>query len=301
MKILTLTMNPCIDRTLWVENFDSPPLYTEMISGGKGLNVARVLTELGEDCIAVAPCGGESGDLFASLARSEGINLSCVPVSGKVRTIDTYVRKGDYAQRVVRENGMNLSDAELSLIKSTVLSLLGECAVLAICGSASCTGGARLIHELIGEAKKMGVRTLLDSNGEALRLGADALPDVLKINEKELEQLVGASDDPLHSEALTLTMQKGIGRIILTLGERGCAQYLYEQTSFCPAPKIDCINAVGSGDCFTAAWLHAQVRGFSDDGALMLANAAGSLNAMQFPAARIKKEELERFIGFRWC
>ncbi len=301
MKILTLTMNPCIDRTLWVDHFDAPPIRIEKISGGKGLNVARVLTELGEDCIAVAPCGGESGEVFASLARSEGINLMPVPVSGKVRTIDTYVRKSDYAQRVVREDGMNLSEAELSAIKSTVLSLLCECTVLAVCGSASCAGGARLIRELIEEAKKMGVRTLLDSNGEALTEGVKALPDVLKINEKELSQILGASDDPLHGEALTLTTQKGIGRVILTLGERGCAQYLWEQTSFCPAPKIDCINAVGSGDCFTAAWLHAQICGFSDDGALMLACAAGALNAIQFPAARITKAELEQFVGFRWC
>ena len=146
----------------------------------------------------------------------------------------------------------------------------------------------------------MGVRTLLDSNGEALTEGTKALPDVLKINEKELSQLIGPSSDPLHAEALTLTTQKGIGRVILTLGERGCAQYLWEQTSFCPAPHIECVNAVGSGDCFTAAWLHAQMRGFSDDGALMLGCAAGALNALHFPAATITKEALEQFVGFRW-
>lgn len=300
MKILTLTLNPCIDRTLWVDEFDAPPVRTEKMSGGKGINVARVLTALGEDCIAVTYAGGNTGAEFESLARSEGISLIAVPVSGKTRVIDTYVRTGDFSQRVEREKGPVLTENELAAIRQTVLSLLPSCAVLAVCGSASCAGGALLIRELIERAKAMGVRTLLDSNGEALTEGAKAIPDVLKINEQELSQLVASTDDPLHPEAGILTTERGIGRVLLTLGERGCAQYLWEQASFCPAPKIDCVNPVGSGDSFTAAWLHAQIRGFSDDGALMLANAAGAANALQFPAAKITRSDVEKIVGFQW-
>ena len=300
MKIVTLTLNPCVDRTLWVEDFDKEPVRIEKMSGGKGINVARVLTALHEDCVAVTYSGGDAGREFEELARGEGINLIAVPVAGNTRTIDTYARLSDYEQRVVREKGPVLSEEELASIKQAVVDLLPSCAVLAVCGSASCPGGARLIHELIACAKAMGVRTLLDSNGEALTEGAKAVPDVLKVNEAELAQLLGPSDDAMHSEASRLTIEQGIGRVILTLGERGCVQYLWEQSSFCPAPKIECVNAVGSGDCFTAAWLHAQIRGFSDDGALMIASAAGAANARQFPAAKITKEDIENIVGFHW-
>lgn len=299
MKIVTLTLNPCVDRTLWVDDFDKVPVRVEKMSGGKGINVARVLTALGEDCVAVTYSAGEAGKEFEALARSEGINLIAVPVSGNTRTIDTYARISDYKQRVVRESGPMLNECELEAIRKTVMELLPSCAVLAVCGSASCSGGARLIRELIAHAKRMGIRTLLDSNGEALIEGTEAIPDVLKLNESELAQLLGSSDDPLHAEAGKLT-KKGIGRVLLTLGERGCAQFLWEQSAFCPAPKIECINAVGSGDCFTAAWLHAQIRGFSDDGALLIASAAGAANAMQFPAAKITKADIEKIVGFQW-
>ncbi len=301
MKIITLTLNPCVDRTLWVEDFDQAPIRIDKMSGGKGVNTARVLTALGEDCIAVTYSAGETGQEFEGLAREEGINLVTVPVSGNTRTIDTYARLSDYEQRVQREAGPILTEDEIDSIRQTVLRLLPGCAVLAVCGSASCIGGARLIAELIRHAKLMGVRTLLDANGEALTEGVEAVPDVLKVNEAELAQLLGPSDDPMHPEASRLTMEKGIGRVILTLGDRGCVQYLWEQSSFCPAPKIRCINAVGSGDCFTAAWLHAQIRGFSDDGALMIASAAGAANAMQFPAAKITKSDIEAITGFSWC
>ena len=300
MRIVTLTLNPCIDRTLWVEDFGREPLRIEKMSGGKGINAARVLSALHEDCVAVTYSAGDTGREFEELARSEGIHLIAVPVAGKTRTIDTYARISDHEQKVVREAGPVLTEEELAKIREAVRSLLPGCAVFAVCGSASCPGGAKLIRELIAEAKSMGVRTLLDANGEALLEGAEAIPDVLKVNESELSQLLGPSDDPMHAEASRLTTEKGIGRVILTLGERGCVQYLWEQSSFCPAPKIKCINAVGSGDCFTAAWLHAQIRGFSDDGALMIASAAGAANALQFPAAKISREDIENIVGFKW-
>ena len=293
-------MNPCIDRTLWVDRFGDPPIRIDRMSGGKGINVARVLTALGEDCTAITYSAGDTGKEFEELARSEGVRLIAVPVQGSTRIIDTYVRKDDYSQQVVRQAGPMLSEDELSSIRQTVVDQLSGCSILAVCGSASCSGGAHLIRELIETAKSMGVRTLLDSNGEALIEGAKAIPDVLKVNEDELSQLIDPSGDPLHSEASRLTTEQGIGRVLLTLGEHGCAQFLWEQASYCPAPKIDCINAVGSGDCFTAAWLHAQIRGFTDDGALLIASAAGAANAMQFPAAMITREDIEKITGFKW-
>ena len=268
------------------------------MSGGKGINVARVLSALGEDCIAVAPCGGEGGRLFSQLAISEGVQLISVPVSGNTRTIDTYARLSDYKQQVVREAGPELTNEEINSIRETVLANLNGCAVLAVCGSASCEKGVQLIYELILQAKARGVRTLLDSNGPALLEGAKAIPDVLKINESELAQLIDATDDPMHPEASRLTMEQGVGRVLLTLGERGCAQYLWEQVSFCPASKVECVNAVGSGDCFTAAWLHAQIRGFSDDGALLLANATFDIiNKIGWPEGRIPLSECAIYLA----
>ena len=300
MKILSLNMNSCLDRTYWVEEFGQEPVRMDEMSGGKGTNAARVLTQLGEDCIEISAAGGEAGRRFEDLARSEGVNLISIPLSGVTRTITTYVRIRDYAQQVVREKGPEMSGEEIDAIRQSVVQLLPECGILAVCGSSPSKKGNALICEMITLAKSMGIKTFLDASDDTLIETAPSGPDVLKINENEIVQLMGPSDDPMFSQAARLCEKFGIERVIITLGDRGCAQYSNGQTLFCPSPRVETINAVGSGDCFTAGWIHAQIRGFSDQGALMLACAAGAANAAQFPAAKITRADIEKIVGFTW-
>ena len=293
-------MNACLDRTYWVEEFGQQPVRMDEMSGGKGTNAARVLTKLGEDCIEISAAGGEAGRRFEELARAEGVNLISIPLEGVTRTITTYVRIRDYAQQVVREKGPEMTEAEIDAIRREVLKHLPECGILAVCGSSPCKRGNALIREMIACAKEMGIKTFLDASDDTLIETVPASPDVLKINEDEIVQLMGPSDDPMFSQAARLCEKFGIGRVIITLGDRGCAQYMDGQTLFCPSPKVKTINAVGSGDCFTAGWIHAQIRGFSDQGALMLACGAGAANAAQFPAAKITRADIEKIVGFAW-
>ena len=90
MDIVTLTLNPCLDRTIWVGDFGEPPAREDWQTGGKGVNVARVLSALGVDALAVCPLGGDSGAKFLELAAAEGVAVLPVPVAPDTRTIDTW-------------------------------------------------------------------------------------------------------------------------------------------------------------------------------------------------------------------
>ena len=300
MRILTLTLNPCVDRTLFVSSFGQTPCSTAEMSGGKGVNVARVLAKLGCDCVALAPCGGETGRLFARLARNEGVPLVEVPVAGRTRVVETTVKKDTFEQRVRFEPGPELTDGEIGRVREQALSLLPGCALLAVCGSSSCHKSALLARELIAKARASGVKTLLDSSGETLRLGVLAGPDVVKPNEKELAELTGApAGEYDQAAAAGQLLSLGVGRVLLSLGERGCVQFTPDQTDFCPAPRVTAVNPVGSGDCFVAGWLHAQLNGRSDRFALAEGCAAGAANAAVFPAAMIGKSDIESLLGYR--
>ena len=300
MQAVTLTLNPCLDRTLWVERFGEGPGTIACQSGGKGINVARVLAALGVDCAAVFPAGGETGARLIERVAAEGITARAVSVAAPTRVIDTWVRRADRAQRVDYVRGEPLSEAELDALEAELFRALGEGArVLAICGSASCEAAARRVPGIIRRAKAMGVAVLLDSNGPALLAGVEALPDLVKPNQKELETLVGRTVVPGEEADAALTLvERGVGGVLVSLGEAGCAYVRADGQYFCPAPKVETVNPVGSGDSFVAGFLYAVLRGYPDSTtALAIACAAGAANAAQFPAAMIGRAEIEALCG----
>ena len=299
MEAVTLTLNPCVDRTLWVEDFERPPLRIERQSGGKGLNVTRVLSALGVDCAAVFPAGGETGGDLLELAAAEGIRALPVPMRTPTRVIDTWVRERDCAQRVDYARGGPLSEAELDALEAKLFEILPGARVLAVCGSASCEAAAQRVPGILRRAREMGVATLLDSNGPALLEGVKGLPDIVKPNQKELESLLGREIAPGgEAEAALELLARGIGGALVSLGSAGCAYVRADGQYFCPAPKVEAVNPVGSGDSFVAGFLYGVLRGHADSGAaLAIACAAGAANAAMFPAARVGRREIEALCG----
>ena len=296
MSVITLTLNPCIDRTFWTEEHGGPVIASEQQTGGKGINVARVLGNLGQSAIAVCPLGGETGELFRKLAADEGITLADIETSVPTRLIDTYVRRRDNDQKVDYVRGGEYTEAELDALEEKLFSVLPGADMLAICGSASCEAAAKRVPSIIERARSMGVTVLLDSNGPALIYGAQAKPDMIKPNEDELFALTGIKDDP--AAAAAKLMETGVGNVLASLGKAGCMWAAQSSVDYCPAPQVDTVNPVGSGDSFVAGFIYAALRGCPPQMALMIANACGAANAAMFPAARITRSDVERLTGW---
>ena len=296
MSIVTLTLNPCIDRTYWVDEHGGPVVATELETGGKGINVARVLGNLGQAATAVCPLGGETGALFRSLAEAEGITLAAVETAVPTRIIDTYVRRRDNDQRVEYARGGEYTESELDALEERLFSCMADAEMLAICGSASCEAAARRVPGIIERAHAMGKTVLLDSNGPALTYGIAAKPDMIKPNEDELFALTGIKDDP-EAAAMKL-MEQGVGNVLASMGKSGCMWACQSSVEYCPAPKVETVNPVGSGDSFVAGFIYAALRGCQPQLALMIANACGAANAAMFPAARITRGDVETLLGW---
>lgn len=296
MDILTVTFNPCLDRTLWETERGDAPREIEIQTGGKGINVARVLGNLGISAVAVCPVGGDTGAAFTRLAAQEGIILSSVAVAAPTRVIDTHVRMGNYGQKVDYTRGGPLTEAELDHIEAAVDALLPSTQALAICGSASCEAAARRIPAIIARAKARSIPVLLDSNGPALLSGAAALPDLLKPNQAELTALTGMEETSPAARAL---IARGVKSVLASMGAGGCCYVTADSEIYCPAPRIEAVNAVGAGDSFVAGFLYASVKGYALETSLMIACAAGAANTAQFPAARITKKDVEAVLGWK--
>jgi fructose-1-phosphate kinase PfkB-like protein len=154
----------------------------------------------------------------------------------------------------------------------------------------SCDG---VYRELIARAGAEGLSTVLDSYGEAFRLGLESRPTLVKPNRSELEQTFGltlrSSED--YGAALR-TLLESASYALITDG--GAPFYAGSPGGLwrCTPPQVRAVNSTGSGDSMLAAVIWALAHGRSFEEALQLGAAAGASNAGVWQVAASSKEEI---------
>ena len=155
--------------------------------------------------------------------------------------------------------------------------------------------------ESIRELHRRGVRTVLDAEGQPLRLGVDAEPDLVSPNQREAEGLVGQEfhDDEDFLMALDAIAEQGARNVVLTQ-ESGCFGLVREERvvrrfrAF--APRLEALSAVRSGDVLLAGLLAARHEGAPPDEALRRAVAAGTASTLEVGAGRLDPREAARLV-----
>ena len=93
--ILTITLNPAIDKTIKVPNFRIGEDFREetihLSAGGKGINVSRVLNHLGVKNIASGFLGGRDGNYIKEQLKKERIKHAFCDISANTRTSLTII------------------------------------------------------------------------------------------------------------------------------------------------------------------------------------------------------------------
>jgi 1-phosphofructokinase len=284
--IVTLTLNPSLDRTVSVPSLEPGSLVRgtrETVEpGGKGVNVARAL--LANDCPAVAvfPVGGAAGDQLVSLLRAEGVAVAPVRVGGTTRTNIT-LSEPDGRVTKVNLAGEQLTLAEIDQLVDSVVSHSSAGDWVVASGSLPAQAPPDLYATLIPRLRAAGRRVVVDTSGVALAHAVAAGPDLIKPNAAELEELI---DQPIDSLGDVVTACRklvagGVGAVLASLGERG-ALYVDADDAVHGTAPVDVVRSdVGAGDCLLAGFL-------ASDGAIddRLANALRwAASAVELPGS----------------
>ncbi|MET0491535.1 MAG: PfkB family carbohydrate kinase [Actinoplanes sp.] len=196
--IVTVTLNPALDLTYTVDALI--PHGTHRVAavaerpGGKGLNVAAVLHTLGEPVLATGLLGGTTGGRVTALLRENGVPSAFTRIAGETRRTVAVADPADATG--FWEPGPRITAGEWAAFVSHFRGLLGRASVVALSGSLPPGIPADGYAVLIRLAGVAGVRTVLDTSGEALRHGLAAGPDLAKPNALELSTLLSATADP---------------------------------------------------------------------------------------------------------
>ena len=183
--ILTVTMNPSVDTRYQLDELiidDVNRVTPEKTAGGKGLNVARVLGQLGDDVVATGLLGGHMGAYMAELMDANGINNDFVPIKGETRICLNILHAGN--QTELLESGPTIAPEELDAFTAKFTELAGKADVVTISGSLPRGVEADYYAKITGIAENAGAKVLLDTSGASLEaaLKSEIKPELVKPN-----------------------------------------------------------------------------------------------------------------------
>ena len=301
--IVTVTLNAAIDRTLTVPNFQRGQRHRASqgltLAGGKGLNVARALKQLGVPVVATGLAGGRTGTRIVEELTAEAILNDFVRITDESRTSTAVVDPTAASYTEINEWGPHVDPDELAMLldKSEYLSRGADFVVFA--GSLPRGVDASFFAEAIRDLSRRGVRSVLDAEGEPLRFGAEAEPYLVSPNEREAEGLVGHEfrDDEDVANGLERIAELGPRNVLIT-SEHGCFALFREERRRllyrAQSPRVEPVSAVGSGDVLLAGFLAARAADRPLDVALQEAVAAGAASTFEVGAGRFDPREAAR-------
>ncbi len=297
--IITVTLNPAIDQTLVLPKFVAGDTIRVKASrfdpGGKGINVSRVIHELGGESIAMGFAPGGLGRYIEQTLETEGIETDFIHTRGETRTNITMVDESRHMHTILSDPGPQTDKHYADDLRKRLRKHLHAGDWLVLAGSIPPPLTADLYTEMIQEASEMGVHTVLDADGEALAAGAAARPEMLKGNRRELERLLGRHLDDEEStlEAARQVQDSGVGKVVVTRGRDGAVAVSDQRYLRGLAPRVRAVSAVGSGDSFLAGVILTLSRGGGMEEALRLGIAAGTATVLTLGTELCHRREVD--------
>lgn len=301
--IATVTLNPSLDRTVTVEELvmDEANRWTSLRRdpGGKGINVSRVIHELGGKTVAYGFIGGLDGETLKHLLQQQGVPFDFTPIKGEIRSNFIIADLCSCHQTRIDAPGPHIMRHELQKLVQKVKHLNPKPDYLVFAGSVPPAVPADIYRHLIEAAKNNGIKTVLDSDNKWLKEGMKAKPNVIKPNVHEAEELL---DKHLRSEtaiakALKLLVDRGIEVAVISRGKEGLIAANGEMVLKAIPPQVEVRSTVGAGDSTIAGLVLKLNEGLGIDEACRWAVAAGTAATLTPGTELCRREDVEKLLS----
>ncbi len=297
---LAVTLNPTFQKTLVVDPFRPGEVnraeekYFDV--AGKGLNVVRILGQLGEEAFHVTHAGGGDRELYLEMCGEADVPTNAIQAGDYIRTCTTIVDRSQGVTTELVEPAALVSPEATEGVVATVMEQLPRFGTFVFAGTMAPGYPVDLPARLIGAAREAGLYVLADFRGESLKKSLDntpdRLPNVIKINLVEFAHTFfldgGAglgehTDDPevlrkVHRH-MTVLHERGVDVVItrgsqptLVLDRQGKLRRI-------PPMRLQAVNTIGCGDAFAAGFLCESATGASLEDAVDRGHATAAMNA----------------------
>jgi tagatose 6-phosphate kinase len=299
--IVCLGTTPAVQRVMVFDRVEISGVNraVETIEGaaGKSINVAKVVSTLGERAVATGFVGGDRGDYLCDELDRLGVSHDFVRVAKRTRECVTIIDRGARVHTELVEESKAVEAEAWEALRRKLEELLAQgTRILVLSGTLVPQAPHDFYGECVRRAADRGVPTVLDAAGTALMNAIGTKPLLVKPNRAELEQTFGMSvaTDALLRDAMASLRNAGARSVVITAGGQG-AFAMDERGAFrVRAPKVEALNSIGSGDSFTAGLAVALAAGQSLRDACRLAATCGAANALTIMAGDVRPDDVRR-------
>lgn len=266
-SFLTICLNPTLQKTFvlkqLLENEVNRSSEHYLDASGKGINVSRVLTQLGAPVVHLTQAGGRNRGLFLDLAGKDGIQCQWVESQTEIRFCYTLINQVKHTTTEIIEEAETIGSGTEKQIAQVYHKLLPNCQTVIISGTKAPGFSTELYPNMVRDAKAMGKTVILDLKGSDLINTLPYRPDIIKPNFSEFNDTfdLGFSvseheDQPeiidrIKEKMVTINEQYGVISV-LTRGKYGALLVNKGIVASISAEIIEPVNTIGCGDAFTA-------------------------------------------------
>lgn len=301
--IVTVTMNPAIDKTLDVENFTDGTLnrVTKVIqdAGGKGINVSKTIHALGGETIATGFLGGSAGKMIEHAMEELNIEHQFVYIEGETRTnikvVDT-AKEGVVTE--INEPGPTVTSKDIQTLTETLELYAGPSTIFVFSGSVPASVDSDIYGFLTRKLKKRQSTVFVDAAGPLLAEAIKAKPFLIKPNSDEITRYFSLPQDASEETLIDLgkeLLDKGINTLAISRGQDGAIFMDHKKFFKTNGIQVQAHSTVGSGDAMLAALAYGLDSDipYEESAKLAIATSAGACTTLGTkPPARALVDEL---------
>ncbi|HTQ28311.1 MAG TPA: hexose kinase [Puia sp.] len=298
-SVITITFNPCIDKSVEV-----PQLIPEkklsctlpkMEAGGGGINVARAITKLGGEALAIFPGGGAQGKLLKDLLLEEAVPVVQVDTGREIRENWIVLETSTNHQFRFGMPGPVLPDAIWQDCLDRVAQE-GDAAFIVVSGSLPEGFPTNIFERIAAVAEKKHARLVVDTSGIALQHALRHGVHLIKPSINELNSLIAALQ--LDASSPVAAAQEIVKRgyaeaVVVSMGPEGAMLVTGSIVKHIKPPTVKKASTVGAGDSMVAGIVHSLARHASLEDAVTYGVACGTAATMNPGTALCKLEDVE--------
>lgn len=284
-KIITLSLNPAIDVTLWTDTLktddENPVIDEQYDAAGKAMNVSRALRYYGVDSLALVLAGCHNLHRYEERLKAEKVNYRLIMVDGYIRENISIVQPDRTVTRLLRE-GFCVEYETVDQIKEELTKVVTPDSLVVISGKLPRGISPTVLKMICGHVDRLGGKIALDTSNITVEDIYEIKPWVMKPNYEEACQM--SNSELCHKEALVEfgfeANRHGIEHCIVSLGDEGFIHTSDGNATLVQVPMVDVMSSVGAGDCLLAGFIMSAQQLLPLESCLKVAAAFGTAACM---------------------